>query len=216
MKRVHFGTGASLRMAWPFFLFSCFAATAQTAEVVRTFQSNQYDLISVPLITTSNNQFVAMTTNVPNLSYVCFYDPPATNFTLALKSGKGLWEAPAVDRVVLPGNSFFLRPLGNAQIAFAGTVPVSPVTNQIYARWSALGYPYPVDVKWSQTTLASNLPTGTLVYFWSRNAQNYQTFLKGPPAKGGWGDAASKYVIHPGDGFIVRQPPGSTPFIWTE
>ena len=203
-------------MAWPCFLFSCFAATAQTAEVVRTFQANQYDLISVPLITVSNNQFVAMTTNVPNHSRVGFYDPPATNFTLALKSGKGFWEAQAVDRIVLPGNSFFLCPTGNCEITLTGTAPVSPVTNQIYARWSVLGYPYPVDVKWSQTTLASNLPTGTRVYFWSQNAQNYQTFLKGPPAKGGWGDAASKYVIHPGDGFIVRQPPGSTPFIWSE
>ena len=81
MKRFHEWIGASLRMSLPFFLFSGFAATAQTAEVVRTFQANQYDLISVPLITASNNQFVAMTTNVPNLSYVCFYDPPATNFS---------------------------------------------------------------------------------------------------------------------------------------
>ena len=216
MKRLHEWIGASLRMGLPFFLFSGFAATAQTAEVVRTFQANQYDLISVPLITASNNQFVAMTTNVPYFSRVCFNDPPATNFTLAQKSGKGLWDASVAYRNVLPGNSFFLCPAGNCEIALIGTVPVSPVTNQIYARWSALGYPYPVDVKWSQTTLASNLPTGTRVYFWSRNAQNYQSFLKGPPAKGGWGDAASKYVIHPGDGFIVRQPPGSTPFIWTE
>ncbi len=203
-------------MVLGFLLLVNVAATAQTAEMIRTIQANQYDLISAPLITASNNQFVAMTTNVPNYSRVGFYDPPATNFTLALKSGKGIWDAHAAYRIVLPGNSFFLCPTGNCEIILTGTAPVSPVMNQINARWSALGYPYPVDVKWSQTTLASNLPTGTLVYFWSRSAQCYQTFLKAPPAKGGWGDAASKYVIRPGDGFIVRQPRGSTPFTWTE
>ena len=108
-----------------------------------------------------------------------------------------------------------MKPPADREIVLEGTVPVSSVTNQVNARWSDLGYPYPEDAIWTDTSLASNLPTGSLVYFWNIDRQQYDVFRKGPPAKGGWGSASNR-VIHPGDGFFVRQPPGSAPFPWIQ
>lgn len=201
-------------VGWTQFEFS--PPPAQTATVVRAVDSNQWDLISLPLQTDSGNVFGAFETNAPAGTQVLFYDAALTNFSGGTKSTKG-WDAPTANRVVLPGESFFLKsPATNSlSLALSGTVPGSSVTNAVNERWTALGYPYPDEIAWTDTALASNLPTGALVYFWDGDRQRYDVFRKGPPAKGGWG-AASNHVVLPGDGFIVRQPPGSTPFLWTQ
>jgi hypothetical protein len=185
-------------------------------NITRPVESNQWDLMSVPLIVSPTNKFGLVATNAAQGSTVFFYNPAASNYWGSAKGLKG-WPAAASNRVVLPGESFFLwqpTTTGHA-ISVSGTVPVGPVTNQIHERWSALGYPYPVDVVWTDTSLSSNLPTGALVYFWNLGRQQYDIFRKGPPAKGSWGPA-SNHVIRPGDGFIVRQPPGSAPFLWVQ
>lgn len=193
------------------------AAAAQTATVVRTVDSNQWDLMSMPLLTASGNKFGAFETNAPVGTQVYFYDPAVSNFDGGTKNLKG-WDAPRSNRVVLPGESFFLKtPATNGlSLALTGTVPVAPVTNQVLARWTALGYPCPDEIAWGNLALASNLPPGTLVYFWDVGSQEYDIYRKGPPAKGGWGADASNHVVHPGDGFIVRQPLGSAPFPWIQ
>ena len=185
-------------------------------NLVRTVGSNQWDLMSVPLEISPNNQFGLIATNAAVNSTVYFYDPAISNFAGGSKSSKG-WSAAQSNRVVLPGESFFLKtPVETGhEISISGTVPIGPVTNQIHERWSALGYPYPVEVAWTDTSLSSNLPAGSLVYFWDLAGQRYDIYRKGPPAKGGWGPA-SNHVIRPGDGFFVRQPLGSTPFTWIE
>jgi hypothetical protein len=187
-----------------------------TTNIVRTVESNQWDLMSVPLNISPSNKFGIIATNAAIGSIVYFYDPAISNFSGGSKSSKG-WAPAQSNRMVLPGESFFLKTPATTghEISVSGTFPGGPVTNQVHARWSALGYPYPVDVAWTDTSLSSNLPTGTLVYFWNLGGQRYDIYRKGPPAKGGWGPA-SNHVIHPGDGFIVRQPLGSTPFIWSE
>jgi hypothetical protein len=83
-------------------------------------------------------------------------------------------------------------------------------------RVSCLGYAYPVDIPWTDTQLATLLPPGSMVSFWDRtNASFRTTFLKAPTAKGGgWGNAASNYIVRAGDGFAVKQ--SGAPFIWTE
>lgn len=189
---------------------------AQTATVVRTAGSNQWDLMSVPVHTAFGNVFGTFETNAPAGTQVLFYDDAVTNFILATKSPKG-WTPAQSNRVVLPGESFFLKsPAGGGlSLALSGTVPGSSVTNQVNERWTALGYPYPDEIVWTDTALASNLPPGALVYFWDGDRQRYDVFRKGPPVRGGWG-AASNHVVRPGDGFIVRQPPGSAPFLWIQ
>lgn len=198
------------------FLLLPLAAAAQTTNVYRPIPAGQWDLMSVPLQTDSGNVFGTFETNAPAGTQVLFYDDAVTNFSGGTKSTKG-WDAPTANRVVLPGESFFLKsPAATGMVvSLAGTIPGSSVTNQIHGRWTALGYPYPDEIAWTDTALASNLPPGALVYFWDGDRQHYDVFRKGPPVRGGWG-AASNHVVRPGDGFIVRQPPGSAPFLWIQ
>ena len=204
----------SSEFGWTQFEFT--PPPAQTATVVRTAGSNQWDLMSVPLHTASGNVFGAFETNAPAGTQVLFYDAALANFSGGTKSTKG-WDTPTANRVVLPGESFFLKsPAADGlSLALTGTVPGSSVTNPVNERWTALGYPYPDAVAWTDTALASNLPNGSLVYFWDGDRQRYDVFRKGPPVRGGWG-AASNHVVLPGDGFLVRQPPGSAPFPWVQ
>ena len=205
--------GGSPDLSWTEFGFA--PPPAPVTNVVRVLEADRWDLISVPLLTASSNRFASIASNAADHSQALFYDAPATNFILSQKSDKGAWDAVAQAQTILPGKSFFLKSPADREIVLEGTVPVSSVTNQVNARWSALGYPYPEDAIWTDTSLASNLPAGSLVYFWNIDRQQYDVFRKGPPAKGGWGSASNR-VIHPGDGFFVRQPPGSAPFLWIQ
>ena len=197
-------------------LLGPFTAICQTTNIIRVVEGDQLDLISVPLVIAPSNKFGLITSNATQGSLAYFYEPSISNFSTAAKGAKG-WNAASSNRIVLPGRSFFLRSPPNAGHAssISGTIPVGPITNQIQERWSALGYPYPASVAWTDTTLSSNLPVGTLVYFWNPAIQQYRIIRKGPPAKGGWG-TGSNHIVHPGDGFIVRQPLGSPSFEWTE
>lgn len=190
------------------------AAFAQTDSFIRTVDADQWDLMSVPLVVNPSNRFGIVASNASYKSTVYFYDSGLTNFSSGTKGLKG-WTAAISNRVVLPGEGFFLHASTNAGYAMNvhGEVPGGPVTNQVHERWSALGYPFPDEIAWTDTSLASDLPVGSIVYFWDTDIAGLEIFRKGPPAKGGWG-AASNHVLSPGDGFIVRQPPGSTPILW--
>ena len=192
------------------------AAFAQTGSIVRTVDAGRWDLMSVPFFAAPTNHFNAIATNVPNGSTVYFYDAGLTNFSATMKSAKG-WPPAIATKQILPGESFFLH--ANSDSGYAmdlhGDVPAGPVTNQVHERWSALGYPFPDETVWTDTALAGDLPVGSLVYFWDPGLGKFNAFRKGLPAKGGWG-AASNHILSPGDGFIVRQPPGSAPFLWIQ
>ena len=200
-------------LSWTEFGFA--PPPAPVTNVVRFVEADRWDLLAVPLVTASSNRFTDLASSAANLSWAYFYTNTPPHFIGTQKSGKGVWDAVGQAKILLPGESFFLKSPAACEIVLEGPVPVSPVTNQVNERWSALGYPYPEDAIWTDTSLASNLPTGTLVYFWDVGRQQYDTFRKGPPVKGGWGSASNR-VIHPGDGFFVRQPPGSAPFLWIQ
>ena len=191
------------------------SATAQTTNIIRGIGSYQYELMSFPLLTATSNHFPSIASNAPNLSWAWFFDASNSAFISSQKSGKGAWDGVAQAKTILPDDCFFFRPATNFEIAFTGTIPDSPFTNQVHDRLSALAYPFPDPVLWTDTSLASNLPMGSLVYFWNLDRQQYDVYRKAPPAKGGWGPA-SNHVVQPGDGFFVRQPPGSAPFLWIQ
>jgi len=193
------------------------AAFAQTTNISRTVGPGQTDLMTVPLIADPTNAFGALAANVPAGTAVYFYDPGLSVFAGGSKSAKG-WPASISNRLVLPGESFFLSAewTSGHVMTIQGEVPSGPVTNQVNERWSALGYPFPDEVPWTDTSLASNLPPGTLVYFWDLTNQQYDTLFKGLETRGGWGAEGSNHLIRPGDGFLVRQPSGSAPFLWIQ
>lgn len=192
------------------------AGFAQTGSITRTVDADGWDLMSVPFFAAPTNKFGVIATNVSVGSRVYFYDSGLTNFSMTTKSLKG-WPTTISMKPILPGESFFLHAYTNSgyTMDLHGDVPAGPVTNQVHERWSALGYPFPDETAWTDTALASDLPVGSLVYFWDADLGKFNTFRKGPAAKGGWG-AASNHIISPGDGFVVRQPPGSAPFLWIQ
>lgn len=191
-------------------------AKAQIGVVVRSVEAGQIDLMSVPLHVIPTNRLGHVAGTLPMDSAVYFYDSTNDWFWGGQKGAKG-WTPSVSNFVVLPGIGFFLVAPSNSgfQIEMAGYAPTGPVTNQVHERASALGYPHPWPIAWTETSLSSNLPTGSLVSFWDAEAGDVVTYHKGPPVRGGWG-RASNHVIRPGDGFIVRQPPGSAPFLWVE
>jgi len=188
----------------------------QTTNITRTIGIGEWDLMSVPVWVDPTNTFGVVGDTASVGSMVYFYETSISNFYGGSKSAKG-WGAAQANRVVLPGESFFLHSdtySTGSVITITGTIPTTPITNQVHERWSALGYPFPASVIWTDTSLSSNLPAGSLAYFWNMDNQEYEILLKGPPAKGGWGAEGVSTVIQPGDGFIVRQPLGSSAFEW--
>jgi hypothetical protein len=191
------------------------AAYAQTTNITRPIGADQMDLMSVPLIVPGGNTVSNVFKNAPAESQFYFWD---TNlgWTVSWGSAKG-WGGIG-SRQVLPGEAFFFKPPGAYTVVLSGTPPEPPITIPVsgYEHPSLLGYPYPVEIHWTDTQLATLLPPGSMVSFWNRtNASFRTTFLKAPAAKGGgWGNAASNYIVRAGDGFAVKQ--SGAPFNWTE
>lgn len=194
------------------------ATLAQTTNITRPIQAGQMDLMSVPLIVPGGNTLSNIFPNVPSGSLFYFWDADLQSWTgTSYSSSKG-WDSGTGNRVVLPGESFFFKPPGDYTVSLTGDPPSPPCSVSIHGnqKISALGYFYPVDIHWTDTQLASQLPPGSLVSFWTlTNSLFRTTFLKAPAAKGGgWGNAAANYMVHAGDGFVVKI--SGTNFIWGE
>lgn len=71
-----------------------------------------------------------------------------------------------------------------------------------------IGYPYPADIRWDHTGLASNAVPGDYIAFWNHYSQAYQIVTRG---ESGWPTNAAR-VIRPGEGFWFST---STTQTWT-
>ena len=193
------------------------AAGGQTTNIVRPIAAGQMDLMSVPLIVPGGNAASNVFPNVPDGSFFYFWDDDLQVWSTSITSAKG-WTSGSGSRQLLPGEAFFFKPPGAYTAVLTGTAPEPPITIPVsgYGRANLLGYPYPVDIPWTDTQLATLLPPGSMVSFWDRtNSSFHTTFLKAPAAKGGgWGAAASNFIVHAGDGFAVKQ--AGTNFNWIE
>ena len=193
------------------------AASGQTTNITRPIAAGQMDLMSVPLVVAGGNTVSNIFLNVPDGSLFYFWDDALQVWASGQFTGKD-WPISIGSRQLLPGEAFFFRPSGAYTAVLTGTASAPPVTIPVsgYERANLLGHPYPVDIPWTDTQLASLLPPGSMVSFWDRtNSSFHATFLKAPDAKGGgWGNAASNYIVRAGDGFAVKQ--AGTNFNWTE
>lgn len=191
-------------------------ATAQTTSITRYIQSGQMDLMSVPVIVSGGNAISNIFPGLPSGSVFYFWDSTLGSWAPTYGSSKG-WDSTG-SRQVLPGEAFFLKPSGSYTAVLTGTPTTPPVTTNVlgWGHKGVFGYPYPVNIPWTDTQLASLLPPGSLVSFWDRtNSSFHNTFLKAPAAKGGgWGNAASNYIVHAGDGFAIINY--STNLTWSE
>ncbi|MDD4872934.1 MAG: hypothetical protein PHR77_20460 [Kiritimatiellae bacterium] len=131
---------------------------------------------------------------------------------------RGGWGLPGGTSVLMRGDAFWMQVPASAatgalhEVVLMGEVPDSigadATTTVNNINLSAVGYPYPADILWTNTTLAKAGKIGDWFHYWTRTNQSWQSWNK---TRGGWG-TASTLVINPGDGFWYQTSATN----WTE
>jgi len=169
-----------------------------------------------------NGSYVASnifgTAQWPNGTVVYTYDPSLPGYKIDNKGfagwstnivftrGKGFWfKVPAT----APSNNYDIFLMG--EVPDATTAP--DTTNTVANGIAQIGYPYPADVYWTNTTLAKGSPNGAIVYTW--DGTNYVLNNK---SFAGW--ANPNLIITPGQGFWYKNNLATTnwvevkPYTW--
>ena len=113
-------------------------------------------------------------------------------------------------KVLQHGEAFFFQPKQAMTITISGEVPddaTTPVAITGAANLSAVGNPYPVPVKFTDTELAAQANTASTVYFWNGTAW-------APNSKGRNGFTTTKEVA-PGEGFFFQTNSKDDSSEWT-
>lgn len=63
------------------------------------------------------------------------------------------------------------------------------------------------EIVFGETSVATEAPAGTVVYFWDNVNQGW---IPGGKSTKGWGPAEAGYVLQPGEGFLMKSPVAST------
>ena len=124
--------------------------------------------------------------------------------TTRVARGEGFW-------IRVPGtavsNEYPVRLIG--QIPDRMTAPSTVVQN--ITGVNMLGFPYPVQEKWTNTDIAKKTPGSSTLYLWDQSNQVYMVYSKS--ARGSWGSMMSNVVLNPGQGFWLRN---TDTFDWVE
>lgn len=138
----------------------------------------------------------------------------------------GTWNRVARNYSLQPGEAIFVRsPKGSAAktVSLLGELPVDDNITYSLTGSGNLDVrgitPYPVAGTFGTTSISSNLPAGSDVYFW--NGTGWDTFTK-DIEDGTWNRVARNYSYFVGEGIFVR-PRGNVtsvtndiPFVWTK
>lgn len=108
-----------------------------------------------------------------------------------LYRGRGLWALVPSTAV---SNEYQVFLMGEVPDRF--TAPTTTVS--ILPGVKLTGYSYPVDIKWTNTTLARSAPVGSRIHVWG--GAGYSSYNRGPL---GWG-SGTNLVLTPGMGFWVQ------------
>lgn len=210
---------------------SVVAASAQTevlsanavGYIKRTVPANggieviAYSLNPMPYsgVTMFTNTSVAA--EMPNYSAAFFWNPITQRWITAQKSGKGVWAVEALNKQLLPGEMFFLKsPAGSPAIdvTITGEVPEEGTLERAVVGGNAiaaLGNPYPVDVAFTNTSLAKNAANYSAAFFWNPTTGRWITAQKS--GKGVWAVEALNKTIQAGEGFFMKDINPS--YVWT-
>jgi hypothetical protein len=116
----------------------------------------------------------------------------------------------ATDKVLEPGEAFFFKPKQAMTITLSGEVPdeaSTPVAITGAANLTAVGNPYPVAVKFTDTALADQATTASTVYFW--DGASWAPYSKG---RNGF---ATDHELAPGEGFFFKTNAKDDSTEWT-
>ena len=209
-------------------LIAAVAATAQTevlsqnavGYIKKTLPAGgKYVAMSIPLDSMSNTEIVFGETSVADEadvgSIVYFWDIVNQGWVPGSKTTKGWGPLPA-NRVLEPGEGFFLKgPLAattDKDVTITGEVPADATLSRGIPGGDAFGSlanPYPVDFIFGISSVASNAPVGSIVYFWDIVNQGW---VPGSKTTKGWGPLPANREIQAGEGFFLKA--SGSPMTW--
>ena len=144
--------------------------------------------------------------DLPVGASVSVWDREIKAYVSAQRTSRGGWGV-IEDRVVLRGDAVFVSPntVEDFDLTFMGEVPgaynlAATTTVHNIDVVDAVGYAYPIDVAWSNTTLYTDLAVNSGISLWDVETQAYVSYQK--TSRGGWG-AFENGVIKAGTAFWV-------------
>ena len=152
---------------------------------------------------------------LPVGSLAWIWDRGTKGYVGSGRSARGGWSG---TNVILRGDAVWVKPpvgSGTNTITLLGEVPGQSnagetTTVHNISGIDAVGYAYPTDVVWTNTSLAQAAPVGSGLYIWNMVGGSYDTF--GKSSRGGWSTPAG-FTIGAGQGFWIRS---TTPIDWEE
>ena len=156
---------------------------------------------------------------LPVGSTVFFWDNTLQGWGGGMKSGKG-WAGGQSNRVVAPGEGFFIKSPQDGEVTITGEVPDEPSADRVIPGGGAFGSvanPYPVDFKFGESDIAKNATVGSSVFFWDMALQGWGGGMKSGK---GWAGGQSNRVVQAGEGFFLKEAGSVTtlktqkPYTW--
>lgn len=159
---------------------------------------------------------------LPEGSVVFFWDGERQKWGGGMKSAFG-WEPAEANRVLAVGEGFCVRNGGTEalEVAAGGEIPPDECLVCAYrggGAWTLMAYPYPDggdegdgSIRFGETDLAGQLPSGAQVRFWDANSQSWSG---GTKSAKGWSASLSQRVIGMGEAFFIRSGLGDDDGEW--
>jgi len=177
---------------------------------------NEFLLLCLPFETFDDSNLQNLIGDqVPESSKAYIWDRATTNYLVATLARGGVWDT---TNLILRGDAFWLKSSSATEtsvVTLLGEVPHEynqSATTTVYnvGGLDAVGYAYPADVDWTNTTLAKNAVENDKMYFWDEGAQDYAILTV---ARGGAWD--STVIVPAGRAFWFKKADGSS-VDWTE
>lgn len=171
---------------------SAFAQTnvVSSANVVGynqiTIPSNQFVLVSLSFNNASNT-INGLFGSLPTGSQVSLWNPSLQSWVVIQKTRSG-WGTGGTNILDI-GSGAFVKVPAATNIYFSGDVPMDSTSTVYVANgFKFVSYPYPVDIAFTNTSLAKQAPTGDQVSMWNNGWVVYQK------TRSGWGAGTNLQV----------------------
>jgi len=156
---------------------------------------------------------------LPDNTTLYLWNRSAATYKSFSKTTRAGWGANGTTRVAR-GEGFWIRVPDTAAsnaypVYIMGEVPdrlTSPTTTVVgLGGINMLGFPYPIQDKWTNTAIAKSAPNNSTVYVWDQTNQAYISYSKS--ARGAWSAGALDLILYPGQGFWLSN---TGTFDWVE
>ena len=183
--------------------------------------------VSIPLNNMSEASNVFGRTSIgqeaPEGTYVYFWNESNQIWQGSVKrASPKFWQPRESNHVVLAGEGFFLKSsvtqAVEREVTITGEVPDDPsLTRYVIGsnNIATLANPFPVDMKFGTSSIASNATVGSYVYFWNTSNQIWQGSAKRASPKF-WQPRESNTVVLAAEGFFMKEVSNVTSWVGTK